>query len=54
MDASSLMVGLIILALCILPFVWVSLSNRSKAKKLSNDFKQVQTKYGVESGTNAL
>lgn len=48
MDSSSIIIGLVILALVILPFIYFSTRNKNKENKNVKEFIQTGLKYGLE------
>lgn len=48
MDSSSIIIGLAILALVILPFIFISIRNKNKENQNVKEFIQTGLKYGLE------
>jgi hypothetical protein len=48
MDLSSVIIGLAILALVILPFIFISMRNKNKENQNVKEFIQTGLKYGLE------
>jgi hypothetical protein len=48
MDSSSVIIGLAILALVILPFIFISMRNKNKENQNVKEFIQTGLKYGLE------